>query len=415
MPGPGFAVIDFETTGLFPSGHDRAIEVAVVHTNENGVIEGQWETLINPGRDLGRQDIHCIRAADIVSAPAFAQIAPDLVELLDGRVIVAHNASFDTRFLVAELERTEAWVNPGLPSLCTMQLARDFLPGAGRALSDCCAAFDIELVGAHRAVVDALATARLLSAYIEQSADRQFWYAHFDAALEYQWPKISGGAKAEWFPRPDEGGSPDITAATFLQRITEKMPEYAGPAQHVDYLALLDRCLLDRHLSVHESQALVSLAEEVGLSRNMCQQLHLEYFNQLTDVAWSDGVLTGTEMADLVAVGNLLDISTEAIAASFDARETKVNADRTDASLAVGVFALSPGDLIVLTGEMMRPRSEWEEHLRGKGFTAGSGVTKKVKLVAAADPDSLSGKAKKARDYGIPIVDEATLMRLMEA
>ncbi len=191
-------------------------------------------------------------------------------------------------------------------------------------------------------------------------------------------------------------GSPDITAATFLQRITEKMPEYAGPAEHVDYLALLDRCLLDRHLSVHESQALVSLAEEVGLSRNTCQQLHLEYFNQLADVAWSDGVLTGAEMADLVAVGNLLDIPTEAIAASLEARETKTNAGPTNTSLAVGAFALTPGDLIVLTGEMTRPRSEWEGHLRRRGLTAGSGVTKKVKLVAAADPDSLSGKAKKA-------------------
>ena len=65
MPGPGFAVIDFETTGLSPAKHDRVIEVAVVHVDENGRVEGQWETLINPGRDLGRQDIHRIRASDI--------------------------------------------------------------------------------------------------------------------------------------------------------------------------------------------------------------------------------------------------------------------------------------------------------------------------------------------------------------
>ena len=40
-------------------------------------------------------------------------------------------------------------------------------------------------------------------------------------------------------------------------------------------------------------------------------------------------------------------------------------------------------------------------------------VTRKVKLVAAADPDSLSGKARKARDYGIPIVDEAGLAAIL--
>ncbi|WP_292708318.1 BRCT domain-containing protein [Microbacterium sp. 67-17] len=38
------------------------------------------------------------------------------------------------------------------------------------------------------------------------------------------------------------------------------------------------------------------------------------------------------------------------------------------------------------------------------------GVTKKVRLVVAADPDSLSGKARKARDYGIPIVGEEWLL-----
>ena len=419
MAGPGFAVIDFETTGLFPGGSDRAIEVAVVHTNEHGLIEGQWETLINPGRDLGRQDIHGIRAADVIAAPAFAQIAPELIELLEGRVVVAHNASFDTRFLVSELERVADWVNPELPSLCTMQLARDFLPGAGRALSDCCAAYDIELVGAHRAVVDAVATAKLLGAYIQQSGEREFWWAYFDSALEYQWPSVTVPTRMPWLPRPDAAGIRDITASTFLQRITEKMPEHAGPAEHVDYLALLDRCLLDRHLSVHESQALVSLAETLGISRSTCEELHRHYFEQLTGIAWADGVLTDAEMADLVEVGNLLDIPTELIAAALDESSARKGAaagsEGAEPSLAVGEFALRPGDLIVLTGEMMRPRSEWEEHLRSRGLMAGSGVTKKVKLVAAADPDSLSGKAKKARDYGIPIVDEATLLRLVEA
>ncbi|WP_146071127.1 hypothetical protein [Cryobacterium sp. Y57] len=41
----------------------------------------QWETLIN----LGRQDIHLVRAADVMHAPTFAEVAPLLVALLDGR------------------------------------------------------------------------------------------------------------------------------------------------------------------------------------------------------------------------------------------------------------------------------------------------------------------------------------------
>jgi hypothetical protein len=56
MPARGFAVIDLETTGLFPGGHDRIVELAVVHIDDQGLITGQWETLLNPGRDLGPQN-----------------------------------------------------------------------------------------------------------------------------------------------------------------------------------------------------------------------------------------------------------------------------------------------------------------------------------------------------------------------
>ena len=191
MPGPGFAVIDFETTWSFRGGHDRVIEVAVVHTDSHGHVTGQWETLINPRRDLGRQDIHRVRAADVLTAPTFDQIAGELLELLDGRVLVAHNASFDTRFLLAELARLGCKPDTELPGLCTMQLAREFLPGAGRSLADCCSAYDIDLQGAHRASVDALATARLLEAYIQGAPSWNGWAEQLDAAMRAPWPALA--------------------------------------------------------------------------------------------------------------------------------------------------------------------------------------------------------------------------------
>jgi DNA polymerase-3 subunit epsilon len=77
-------------------------------------------------------------------------------------------------------------------------------------------------------------------------------------------------------------------------------------------------------------------------------------------------------------------------------------------------FRLVEGDLIVLTGDMARSRDDWQRELRERGFVPWDAVTKKVKLVAAADPDSLSGKARKARDYGIPIVSEAGLADLLK-
>jgi DNA polymerase-3 subunit epsilon len=407
MPGPGFAVLDFETTGLFPGGHDRVIEVAVVHVSADGRIEGRWETLVNPGRNLGRQDIHRVRAADVLNAPTFAEVAPRLVALLAGRVLVAHNASFDTRFLLAELERAGYWPTTGVVTLCTMQLARDFLPGTGRALADCCAAYDIDLDGAHRASVDAEATARLLGAYIASADDPEFWFGQISEALDYEWPPAAPST-VDWYPRPDSAHP--LTAASFLERITTRLPDVAGPAEYVDYLALLDRCLLDRHLSEHEAQALVVLAEELGIGRQSCEALHREYFAALTRLAWSDGILTTDEMGDLVDVANLLDLSADTVTDALDGPQ-----QLTAESLVVAAgpqFELQPGDLVVLTGDMSRARGDWEEELVARGFTPWRAVTKRVKLVVAADPDSLSGKARKARDYGIPIVDEVTLGKL---
>lgn len=316
------------------------------------------------------------------------------------------------RFLVAELERAGYSIDVPV-ALCTMQLARDFLPGAGRSLSDCCAALDIDLVDAHRASVDALATAQLLDAYIESTDDREFWFSHISAALDQGWPPASV-ISVEWMPRPSFAHPVEVTVQSFLGRITIKMPEYAGPAECLNYLALLDACLLDRHLSAHEAEALVALAEDLGIDRATVGTLHLEYFDQLTKVAWADGVLTTAEMADLVEVGNLLDIPTATMAEAFDQPLASVDplAELVEAPLRQ-TFTLTPGDLIVLTGEMTRPRSDWDDHLLSLGFTPWNAVTKKIKLLVAADPDSLSGKARKARDYGIPIVDEAGLERLL--
>ena len=317
MAAEGFAVIDFETTGLFPGGHDRVIEVAVVHADQNGRVTGQWETLINPERDLGRQDIHHIRASDVMDAPRFKQIASRFVELLENRVIVAHNASFDIRFLLAELERVGYSPRSKLCDLCTMQLAREFLPGSRRSLADCCDAYDITIGEAHRASADALATAQLLECYIAGSPNWPGWGDRLAAAEQLAWPKLDT-TRTEWMPRPDTTSAPRVH---FLERITRKVPEYVGPDECNDYLALLDRALLDRHLSVHESRGLVELAEILGISRTTVEDLHLEYFAAVAVAAWSDGVLTDDERGDLRAVDEHAGFRQLGLPADADTRQ----------------------------------------------------------------------------------------------
>ena len=74
-----------------------------------------------------------------------------------------------------------------------------------------------------------------------------------------------------------------------------------------------------------------------------------------------------------------------------------------------------PGVRLVLTGEMNEPRERIERTLTSMGFVVKPGITKKTTLLVAADPDSLSGKAQKARQYGIPIVGEDALRALLQS
>ena len=99
-----FAVVDLETTGLFPNGADRVIEVAVINMDSRGKIFNEYCTLINPKRDVSMTQIHGISARDVKNAPIFSEIAGDLLSLLAGAVFVAHNVNFDIRFIHSEFE-----------------------------------------------------------------------------------------------------------------------------------------------------------------------------------------------------------------------------------------------------------------------------------------------------------------------
>ncbi|QEO10897.1 DNA polymerase III subunit epsilon [Protaetiibacter larvae] len=409
----GFAVIDVETTGLSARG-DRVIELAVVHVDPMGVETGRWETLLNPGRDLGPQRIHGIRAADVLGAPGFADIAVRLIGLLDGRVPVAHNAAFDSRFLFAEFERAGigVWSRPEF--LCTMRLARTFLPGAGRSLGDCCAAYDIPLDGAHRAIADAVATSRLLAAYLTDARRDPEIAGPFTGLVGGRWPAaVTGGRPIPWKPRPLAVAPTTVSA--FLGGLASRMPPVeAGPAESEEYLALLDRALLDRVLSAHEAAELLACAERLGLDRGAVEGLHLDYFSALTRVAWADGILTEQEVDELLAVAELLALPTAAIERALDPhRAARIVLEPRAVTMPSRSFALAPGDVVVLTGEMSRARISWETELTAAGLVVGAAVTKATRLLVAADPDSASGKARKARDYGIPIVNEAALSGLL--
>ena len=203
MPAPGFAIFDTETTGLSSDGPDRIIEIAIVHADANGMITGQWDTLIDPGRDTGPVQIHRISSRDVALAPTFAQVAPQIVEFLSGRVLVAHNAQFDLRFLRAELGRLGYPTPEWPPTLCTMKLSKRFRVGAAsNKLGAACADYGVDLRDAHRAMADTVATAQLLAAYMARHPTDPVWAESLAATAGSVWPSV-GWESSDWYRRED--------------------------------------------------------------------------------------------------------------------------------------------------------------------------------------------------------------------
>ena len=404
-----FAVVDIETTGLSPAHHHRVVEVAVVLVDDSGASVYEWETLINPQRDVGACDIHGLTAGDLHSAPTFDQIAGELAALLRGRVPVAHNLAFDAPFLASEYLRLGAAV-PLTPTagLCTMRLSSRYLAGGPRTLAACCQCAACQIESAHTALGDARATALLLSRYMQLDDDfLESWTDVITRAQTSVWPALASGQA----PCVSRQKAAAATNEHFLARLASRTPRSEMHPEANGYLALLDRALLDRQVSRHEEDELVSAAEMMGISREDAMELHRIYLNALGRHALADGVVTADERADLDLVAGLLGLPAESVDAAL-AGESAAN--RVDCD--VKQFCLQPGDKVVFTGEAPgTDRVDLEYQAQALGLRATSAVSGRTRLLVAADPDSLSGKARKAREIGIPIVGFGTYFSMLES
>jgi DNA polymerase-3 subunit epsilon len=117
-----YAVLDVETTGLHAPS-DRVLQIAVTQMEADGSLGRTWSTLVDPGCDPGPVHIHGITRERLAGAPRFDTVVGHLSGLLAGRVMVAHNAAFDWRFLAAEAHRAVHRL-PVSTRLCTLALSR---------------------------------------------------------------------------------------------------------------------------------------------------------------------------------------------------------------------------------------------------------------------------------------------------
>ena len=412
--GDGYAVIDFETTGFSARKTDRVVEIGVVCMDHSGEVVEEWTTLVNPERDMSAVHIHGITARDVYGAPRFEEVAGLLAESLRGRVLVAHNLSFEAQFLMGEFGRLghELDLDRG-SGICTMTLASTYIPHSPRNLQACCDCCGVELRDAHSALADARATTQLLGRYISVDPDFAGRWAHcYASSLHVQWPALFAD-RTRVKPR---GAAAAGATETFVGRLAAHLPAFGGSGVVDSYLEVLDRALIDRILALHEVDELVGLARDLGLSIEQTDVAHHDYLDALVWQAVNDGVLTDGETADLLAVAGLLGIGEAELQASVQAAaDDPGGRDGLACSVPVGAFALHPGDRIVFTGEARGiSREELCAEAEDLGLRPMSSVSRKTKVVVASDPDSISGKARRARKCGVPVIDFAAYFRLLD-
>lgn len=395
----GYAVLDLETTGFSATRDDRVLEVAVVLVNEQGEVEREWCTLVDPGREVGSEQLRGIPRADLALAPSFADVAPWLARLLGGRVLVGHNVGFDVRFLRAELDR--AGVSLALDPercLCTMRLAADRLPGASRGLAVCCELAGVPYDGAQSALADARASAGLLRHYLAAGS------LDSDGAAPVEWAGGPEVAEPHAVHRGDSG-----SLHHWLATLADRLPRVSEPPQADEYLDLLDQALLDRALSAQQRGSLLAAAQEAGLEPSDVDELHRAYLCSIARAALADAAAGGRGLTDVEAA-ELRDI---ADALGLDDDDLTVALAPPGTPIQRPLMGLAEGDRVVFTGDLSRPRDEWHGLAREAGLVPWSHVTQDTRLLVAADPDALCGKVRTARRHGIPVLTEHAFSGLL--
>ncbi len=156
--GKSFVVFDFETTGLDVS--DEVIELGAVKIVD-GVISETFSTFVNPHIPIPARitEITSITDKDVKDAPDMSDVIADFYKFSENCVLVAHNAQFDKKF-VDKYAKLNGYIFTNR-TMDTLEIAHKSVVCKNYKLETLCDYFDISLEGAHRAVNDCLATAKL--------------------------------------------------------------------------------------------------------------------------------------------------------------------------------------------------------------------------------------------------------------
>ena len=225
-------VLDTETTGLEPAQGDRIVEIGAVELFNHVPTGRTYHQYINPERSMPQEafQVHGLGDDFLRDKPVFAAIADAFLAFVGDAPLVIHNASFDMKFLNAEL----GWLRrPPLPidrAIDTLAIARKKFPGSPSSLDALCRRFNID--NSARTLHGALLDSEILAeVYLELIGGKQPDFV------------LTTGPGATTEGAVQETWRPTRRPVALPQRITEN--EKAAHAAFVETLG--DRALWRRH------------------------------------------------------------------------------------------------------------------------------------------------------------------------
>ncbi|MGB0507380.1 MAG: DNA polymerase III subunit epsilon [Pikeienuella sp.] len=167
-------VMDTETTGLNPFDGHKIVEIGCVELMNHVPTGKVYHQYINPKRDMPTEafQVHGLSAERLSKEPVFAAVGDAFLEFIGDAKLVIHNASFDMKFINAELEWMGRKPIPFDRAVDTLAIARRRFPGSPASLDALCRRFGID--NSSRELHGALLDSEILAdVYLELIGGRQ--------------------------------------------------------------------------------------------------------------------------------------------------------------------------------------------------------------------------------------------------
>lgn len=413
-----FAVLDIETTGFSPKRGDKIVEIGIISIDLQGNVVDKYETLINPKREVSTSHVHKITAEMVKNAPAIEDVMGDIIYHINNKTIVGHNIAFDLRFISYELSKYLDR-NCFLDGLCTMKLSRFIDPDLpARRLGSFCEYYDIEAPGSHSAIGDCESTMHLFNIFKATLIERM--------GVERFVQDFSNPVSIMETPSPRNICYRRRDAVTEIEKETHRLshminrlpgsPTDSLPVQQ--YLNLLDEILADRIITQSESEMLMDFLNVFSISQEQAIDIHSEYLRKLARVYLLDNYLSECECQDLSKVAALLCVEQDKLSQIIEFEKANIakenlSSETCPAADYIGKSICFTGQLISKIAGRLIDRSFAQQMAMERGLVIKNGVSKNLDMLVVADPNSLSGKAQKARELGIKIIAEPVFWNMI--